>query len=70
MAMPDSSPQAPQAPGLYRRGDGWVLINARLAEAAKRLDLSTRGTPEELAARDREELAFWAPYRRRANALL
>jgi hypothetical protein len=65
--MPDSSPS--ELP-LYRRGNGWVLVNARLAEAAKHLDLSTRGTPEELAERDREEVAFWAPFRRRANALL
>lgn len=63
--MPESSPLV-----LRRSGDGWVLVHSRLAKAAKGLDLSTRGTPEELAERDREELAFWAPYRQRANALL
>jgi len=64
MYGPDSSPR------FLRRGDGWVLIHARLAAAAKRLDLSTRGTREEIAARDRDEMAFWAPFRRRANAHL
>lgn len=64
MSRPDSSPR------LKRHGDGWVIVSPRLAKAAKGLDLSTRGTRQELDERDREELLEWAPYRRRANALL
>lgn len=55
----DFSVVAPRRPTL-------AIRSSRLKRASSLLDTSTRGTQEELDARDRAEMRAWAPLRRRA----
>jgi hypothetical protein len=50
-------------------GDVKIRLSARLARAVRNHDFSVRGTREERAEHDRRELAWWRPFRQRANAL-